>query len=47
MKNHQSTNGNNQVNQARNTFNDNVSKLQILGSSKKVAWDSKRRHRSI
>ena len=33
----QSNNGNTQVNSTRNSFNDKVSKLKMLGSTKKVA----------
>jgi hypothetical protein len=47
METNHANNGNTQVNQTRNSFNDKVSKLRILGSTKKVAWDSKRRNRAI
>ncbi|MDB0072719.1 hypothetical protein OAA60_04520 [Porticoccaceae bacterium] len=43
----QSNNGNTQVNSTRNSFNDKVSKLKMLGSTKKVAWDNRRRNRAI
>jgi hypothetical protein len=47
MENNQSNNGNTQINQTRNSFNDKVAKLSILGASKKVAWDNRRRNRAI
>ena len=47
MENNQSNNGNTQINQTRNSFNDKVSKLKLLGASKKVAWDNRRRNRAI
>jgi len=47
MEVNQQSNGNTQLNSARESFNTNVSKLRILGSSKKVIWDSYRRNRSI
>jgi hypothetical protein len=45
--NQQSNNGQTQVNSARETFNTKVSRLSMLGKSKKVIWDSVRRNRSI
>ena len=45
--NQQSNNGNTQVNSMRETFNHKVSRLSMLGKSKKVAWDNQRRNRSI
>ena len=45
--NQQSNNGQTQVNSARESFNSKVSRLSMLGKSKKVAWDSARRNRSI
>jgi hypothetical protein len=47
MEVNQQSNGNTQLNSARESFNTNVSKLRMLGSSKKVIWDSYRRNRSI
>ena len=47
MEQNQSNNGNTQINQTRNSFNDKVSKYRMLGSSKKVQWDNTRRNRSI
>lgn len=41
------TNGNPQVQQMRNTFNDKVSKLSVLGKTKKVLWSNRRRWRNI
>jgi hypothetical protein len=40
-------NGNTQLNDNRNNFNDKVSKLSLLGKSKKVKWSDKRRYRNI
>ena len=40
-------NGNTQVNTDRNTFNQRVSRLSILGRTKKVLWSNKRRWRNI
>ena len=47
MESRQQSNGNTQLNGARDSFNSKVSKLSILGSSKKVQWDDRRRNRSI
>ena len=41
------TNGNTQLNTERNQLNRRVSKLSMLSKSKKVQWDSMRRHRTI
>ena len=38
------SNGNTQLNGIRSTFNDKVSRLRILGSTRKVAWDNRRRN---
>ena len=40
-------NGNTQLNNDRNAFNSRVSRLSILGKSKKVQWSDKRRWRNI
>lgn len=40
-------NGNTQLNNDRNNFNDKVSKLSLLGKSKKIKWSDKRRYRNI
>ncbi len=40
-------NGNDQLNEIRNTFNYKVSKLNILGESKKIKWNKSRRFRTI
>ena len=40
-------NGNSQLNSERENFNCRVGKKLILGKTKKVAWDSKRRNRTI
>ena len=39
--------GNPQINTARDSFNDNVQKLSLLGKTKKVQWDGMRRYRNI
>ena len=43
----QQKNGNPQLNGERNTFNQRVSRLSMLGNSKKVKWSDKRRYRNI
>ena len=40
-------NGNTQINGMRDSFNSKVARSAMLGSTRKVAWDDKRRHRSI
>jgi len=40
-------NGNTQVNGIRDSFNSKVARLSMLGSTKRVEWDNRRRHRSI
>jgi len=40
-------NGQPHTNDTRNTFNKRVSRYIMLGSTKKVQWDGKRRNRSI
>ena len=40
-------NGNSQLNETRNVYNHNVSRLNILGHSKKILWDGRRRFRTI
>jgi len=40
-------NGNTQLNLDRNTFNHKVSRMSMLGRSKKVQWSDKRRWRNI
>ncbi len=47
VTNQQSNNGNEQLNNARNSFNYKVSKLRMLGNTKKVYWDGRRRNRAI
>ena len=39
--------GNPQINTTRDSFNDNVQKLSILGKTKKVQWGDMRRYRTI
>ena len=41
------SNGNAQINSERTNFNRKVSVLSILGKTKKVQWDGKRRYRTI
>jgi len=43
----ENNNGNDQLNEIRNTFNYKVSKLNILGESKKIKWNKSRRFRAI
>lgn len=45
--NSESPNGNTQLNSERSNFNRKVSVLRMLGSSKKVQWDGRRRYRTI
>jgi len=40
-------NGNTRLNTDRNDLNQKISKLQMLGNSKKVKWSDKRRFRNI
>ena len=40
-------NGNEQLNEIRNTYNYKVSMLNILGESKKIKWNKSRRFRTI
>jgi|MDTC01.3.fsa_nt_gb hypothetical protein len=40
-------NGNTQLNIDRNAFNARVSKLNMLGKSKKVKWSNSRRWRNV
>ena len=40
-------NGNTQLNNDRNSFNEKVSKYSNLGNTKKVQWSDKRRYRII
>ncbi|MDB9800907.1 hypothetical protein OAB94_00845 [Flavobacteriaceae bacterium] len=40
-------NGNSQLNSERSNFNRKVAGLSILGRTKKVQWDSRRRYRTI
>jgi hypothetical protein len=43
----QNNNGQTQVNSTRDSFNHKVSRLRMLGNTKKVYWDSRRRNQSI
>lgn len=43
----QNNNGQTQVNNTRDLFNHKVSRLRILGGTKKAYWDSRRRNQSI
>jgi hypothetical protein len=47
IMNTEQTTGNTQLNTERGNFNQRVSKFMMLGKSKKVQWDSKRRNRTI
>jgi hypothetical protein len=47
MESRQQPNGNTQLNGVRDSFNSNVSKLSMLGATKKVQWDDRRRNRAI
>ena len=40
-------NGNSQLNQSRNDFNTKVSRLTMLGQTKKVKWSNRRRWRNV
>ena len=40
-------NGNTQLNNDRNNLNQKISRLGLLGKSKKVKWSDKRRYRNI
>jgi hypothetical protein len=43
----QQNNGNPHTQETRNSFNQKVAKLAMLGRSKKVQWSDKRRYRNI
>ncbi len=43
----QQNNGNPHTNETRNILNDKISKLSLLGKTKKVQWSNKRRFRNI
>jgi hypothetical protein len=45
--NQQNNSGQTQINSARETFNSKVSRLSMMGKTKKVQWDGRRRNRSI
>lgn len=45
--NNEQQNGNTQLNQDRNAFNQKVSRLSILGRTKKVQWSNRRRWRNV
>ena len=40
-------NGNTQVNKTRDSYNNRVDNLRMLGGTKRIEWNSKRRHSSI
>ena len=40
-------NGNTRLNTDRNAFNQKVSRLAMLGSTKKVKWSNRRRWRNV
>jgi len=43
----ENSNSNPQLDTLRGTYNNKISKLSILGGTKRLEWESKRRHRSI
>ena len=45
--NNEQQNGNTQLNQDRNAFNQKVSRLAMLGQTKKVLWSGRRRWRNV
>jgi len=45
--NNEQQNGNIQLNQERNAFNEKVSRLGMLGQTKKVKWSGRRRWRNV
>ena len=45
--NNEQQNGNTQLNTDRNAFNQKVSRLSMLGKTKKVKWSDKRRWRNV
>jgi len=45
--NNEQQNGNTQLNQDRNAFNQKVSRLAMLGQSAKVKWSGRRRWRNV
>jgi hypothetical protein len=45
--NNEQQNGNTQLNQDRNAFNQKVSRLAMLGQTKKVQWSGRRRWRNV
>jgi len=42
-----SKNGNGQLNEERNNFNNKVSRLNILGDCRSIKWNKQRRFRTI
>lgn len=47
MNGEQSNNGNTQINHERASLNSRVSRFRMLGQTKKVQWDGRRRNRTI
>ena len=47
MDNNNQVNGNSQLNQLRNDFNDRVQRKKALGNSMRVKLNNKRRYRTI
>ena len=47
MSTREQQNGNTQLNSERSNLNNRVSKFVLLSKSKKIQWDSMRRHRTI
>jgi len=40
-------NGNTQINSTKDSYNNRVSNFRILGGSRRITWNDKRRHSSI
>ena len=47
IKNADQKNGNTQINQIRNEFNERVSRKKFLGDTPRVYWNNSRRFRTI
>jgi|EP01047_Picozoa_sp_COSAG01_P022421 hypothetical protein len=47
MMSNESKNGNTQLNSERTNLNNRVSKFTMLGKTKRVQWEEKRRNRTI
>jgi len=40
-------NGNTQINSTKDSYNNRVERLRVLGGSNRMAWNARRRHSSI